>query len=96
MINSKMRNYTYSRTSKEIDDYGMPVIINEEGTIKMSINFVSETINENSLYSGAQYVGLTSNKQIDANYIIQFGEEKLKVLYVNKEGRFKQVFLARV
>lgn len=96
MINSKMKNYTYSRTSKDIDDYGMPVIINEEGTIKMSINFVNETINENSLYSGAQYVGLTLNKQIDANYIIQYGEEKLKVLYVNKEGKYNQVFMARV
>lgn len=96
MINSKMKNYTYSRTSENIDEYGMPVVVNDEGTIKMSINFVSETINENSLYSGAQYVGLTLNKQIDANYIIQYEEEKLKVLYVNKEGKYNQVFLARV
>lgn len=95
MINSKMKKYNYSKISENLNDYGEFVVNQTEGTIKMTINFVSETINENSLYSSAQYVGLTLNKEIDSSYIIHYGEEELKVLYVNKEGKYSQVFMAR-
>lgn len=94
MINAQKKLYTYEKLGG-LDEYGQPAVNAETGTIKMSINLTNETINENALYSGAQYVGLTM-ANIDATYIIHYGEEKLKVLYVNPSGRYKQVFLARV
>lgn len=96
MINSQMRFYNYSKIITEVDDYGQPKTIEVDGKIKMAINFASETLQENSLYSGAQYTGLTLNKDVDASYIIHYGNEKLKVLYINPQGKYKQIFMARI
>ena len=96
MINLQMRNYdciTYSETN---DDYGQPILNEVVKTIRMSINLASEQITESPLYSKAQYVGLTLSRDIDEKNIILFGEERLKVLYANKQGRYTQVFLVRV
>ena len=95
MINRQMKSYNYYTLGTN-DEYGQPQETKADDKIKMAINFVTESIQENPLYSGAQYTGLTLNKNIDANYIIQYGEEKLKVLYVNKAGRYNQAFMARV
>ena len=95
MINTQMKNYSYFILN-EADEYGQPQPIKADDTIKIAINFVTETLQENPLYSGAQYTGLTLNKNIDASYIIQYGEEKLKVLFVNKAGRYTQAFMARM
>lgn len=95
MINSQMKEYNYSILDN-YDDYGQPQETEAEDKIKIAIHFASETISENPLYSGAQYIGLTLNKDINEKYIIQYGQEKLKVLYTNSQGRYTQVFMARV
>lgn len=95
MINSQMKKYNYY-TLNNNDEYGQPQPIKADDTIKIAINFVTETLQENPLYSGVQYTGLTLNKSINSSYIIEYGDEKLKVLYVNKAGRYNQVFLARM
>jgi hypothetical protein len=95
MINSLMRDYKYSLLGG-LDEYGQPQEAEANGTIKMSIALTSQRLNENSLYSGAQYNGLTLNKDINEKYIIHYGDERLKVLYTNAQGRYTQVFMARV
>ena len=96
MINAKMKNYDYY-TFGENNAYGQPQLSEEKkGTVKMAIHLITEAIDENSFYSGANYMGLTLNDAIDSTYVIQYGEEKLKVLTVNPEGRYKQVSLARM
>lgn len=95
MINTLMRDYKYSILSG-LDEYGQAVEAEASGTIKMSIALTSQSLNENALYSGAQYTGLTLNKEINAKYIIHYGDERLKVLYTNAQGRYTQVFMARV
>lgn len=96
MINIQMKNYDYY-TFEEKNSYGQPAMSKDiKGNVKMAINFSTEAIEENSLYSGAQFVGLTFDKEVDATYVIQYGEDKLKVLYVNPLGRYRQVFLARM
>lgn len=89
-----MKNYNY-QIFGENNSYGQPALSETKGTIKMAINLTSQTLNENSLYSGTQYIGLTFDA-IDETYVIEFGNEKLKVLYVNPNGRYKQAFLARM
>lgn len=87
-----MKLYSFHRLG-ELDAYGQPQLSVFEGEIKMAINILSKNTQDNILYEGASYIGLTQ-AAIDDSYIIQYGEEKLKVLYVYPKGRYKQVFLS--
>lgn len=94
MINADMRLYNYFTLGTQ-DEYGQLVISDEPvGQIKMAINISSQAVQENINYTGATYVGLTHAK-VDDTYVIEYGEERLKVLYVNNKGRLNQVFMAK-
>ena len=100
MINAQMKEYNYFLYSSEPDVYGQTTLIKDangepavQGTIKMAINNTSTAIQDNIRYKDATYIGLTLNKFIDDTYVIQHGNERLKVLYVNPQGRYRQVFL---
>lgn len=99
MINAQMREYDYFLYNTETDLYGQRTLIKDEngepvvqGTVKMAINNTSTSIQDNIRYKDATYLGLTRGN-INDRYVIQYGEERLKVLYVNPLGRYKQVFL---
>ena len=95
MINAGMREYDYYLYG-EPNAYGQPVLSEEkQGTLKMNINIASQSVQDNVLYGGANYVGLT-HAQVNDKYVIQYGDEKLKVQYVNPQGRYKLVFMARM
>ena len=95
MINADMRLYNYFSLGTE-DEYGQQTISNEPvGTVRMAINISSQAVQENINYTGATYVGLTHAK-VDDTFVIEYGEERLKVLYVNDKGRLNQVFMARI
>lgn len=95
MINTDMRYYNYF-TYGEDDEYGQPQLSEEvKGSIKIAINTTSQSVQDNINYKDATYIGLT-HAAIDDTYVIQYGDEKLKVLYVNPKGRFKQVFLKEI
>ena len=95
MINTDMRLYNYY-TLGAANAYGQPTISPEPtGTVKMAIYTTSQAIQDNILYKNCNYIGLTQ-ANVDDTYIIAFGNERLKVLYVNPKGRYKQVFLARM
>ena len=87
-----MRLYDYF-TYGEDDAYGQPMLSKEPvGKIKMAINISSQSVQDNINYRDAQYIGLTYADVKDA-YVIVYGEERLKVLYINPKGRYNQVFL---
>lgn len=93
MINSDMRLYDYFTYGQD-DGYGMPALSTEvKGKIKMAINISSQTIQDNILFKDCTYIGLTSDANVNDTYVIKYGKEQLKVLYVNPKGRLKQVFL---
>lgn len=98
MINTAMRLYDYF-TIGEKNAYGQPQMPSKDseptGQVKMAINIASQSVQDNILYKDAEYVGLTYAK-VDDTYIIQFGNERLKVLYVNSLGRLTQVVMARM
>lgn len=92
MINTDMRTYNFF-TFGDDSGYGMPQLsTNPVGTIKMAINISSQATQDNILYKECSYVGLTREK-VDDTYVVEYEGQKLKVLYVNPKGRFKQVFL---
>ena len=92
MINSQMKTYNYFLYGIK-DEYGQLTLgIEPKGQIKMAINISSQATQDNILYKDCTYVGLT-HAEVDDTYVIQYGNERLKVLYVNPMGRYKQVFL---
>lgn len=95
MINADMRSYDYF-TFGEMDAYGQPQLSKAPiGSVKMSINISSQSVQDNINYKQAAYVGLTY-ALLDDTCVIQYGDKKLKVLYVNNKGRLNQVFLAEI
>ena len=96
MINADMRVYDYL-TYGDADRYGQPQLSKEvKGNVKMSINVISQSIQDSVLYKDASYIGLTHDSTIDDTFVIKYGDERLKVLYVNPKGRYKQIFLKRI
>lgn len=100
MINRKARIYNYY-TLGEINEYGQRTISEEPtGRIRMAIDIITQNTEENILYQGATFIGLTTERQVNDKMIIEYYDEeldsyqKMKVLYVNPMGRLKQVFMS--
>lgn len=92
MINLNMRLYDYYTFGNK-NAYGQQAISTEvQGQVKLAIYTTSQSIQDNIRYKDATYIALT-HAHIDDSFVIQYGEQKLKVLYVNEQGRYKQVFL---
>jgi hypothetical protein len=95
MINTEMRSYDYY-TYSGADAYGQPQLSTEvKGSVKMAIYITSQSVQDNINYKNANYIGLTS-ALLEDNAVIQYGDKKLKVLYVNPVGRYKQVFMCNI
>lgn len=96
MINADMRLYDYFLLGIR-DEYGQlskPDFKGEPaGQVKMAINTTSQSIQDNINYKDSTYMGLT-HSIVEDTFVIKYGNEFLKVLYVNPKGRLKQVFLA--
>lgn len=96
MINRDMRFYNYF-TFGEADAYGQPQLSKDiQGSVEMCINTISQSIQDNIRYRDASYIGLTLDSKIDDTFVIEYEKERLKVLFVNPKGRFKQVFLTNL
>ena len=95
MINADFRTYDYY-TYTDNSGYGQPQLSKEAtGSIKIAINSISTSITDNVRYKDATYLGLT-HQSINDSCVIQYGEERLKVLYVVPKGRMKQVFMKNI
>lgn len=93
MINSQMRTYNYF-TFGDDNGYGQAQLsTTPKGQVKIAINTTSTTIQDNVRYKDAAYIGLTHSNALDDKCVIEYGAEKLKVLYIVPFGRYKQVFL---
>jgi hypothetical protein len=94
-----MRLYDYWLV-EENEKYAQEVLPNYEadpaGQVKLSIYPTSTGTQDNILYSNCAYMALTYDTEIDDKYVIQYGKERLKVMYKQPVGRMIQVFLKRV
>ena len=91
MINNDMALYEFEALDGELDEYGQPTK-KTKGSILMAIYPTDKEVQDNINYAGARYLGLTRTK-IDDSYIITYGKQKLKVLYIIEKGRLTQVFM---
>ena len=95
MINTDMRLYNYFTFGAD-NGYGMPTLSDTpEGQIKMTINLSSQGIQDNVNYKQAQYIGLTL-ADVSDKFVIEYEGSRLKVLYVNPKGKYKQVFMSEI
>ena len=90
-----MRFYNYF-TIGEANEYGQATMPAKDakpvGQIKIAINTTSQATQDNVNYKDCNYIGLTQ-AEVKDTYIIEYGKERLKVLYINPKGKYKQVFL---
>lgn len=95
MISADMKLYNYY-TYGTYDEYGQPIVSADvKGQVKMAIYTTSQSIQDNVLYEDCAYIGMTTDGGINSTYIIENeNKERLKVLYINPRGRYKQVFMA--
>lgn len=85
MINLDMKIYDYF--TYEDSDFGPPVLSDiPAGQVKMAIYTTTQSVQQNINYSGATYVGFTHDSNITDKCVIQYENNKLKVLYVGKKG----------
>lgn len=95
MISLDMKTYYYFSYGEK-DAYGQPKLSDAiQGSIKMAIYTTSQNIQDNVNYQDASYIGLTTATITDKQ-VIKYGNERLKVLYVQPKGRFKQVFMKSI
>lgn len=95
MINTDMRLYNYF-TFGDDDGYGQATLSTDvKGQVKMAINTTSQSIQDNIRYKDCSYIGLTHAK-VDDTFVIEYGNERLKVLYVNPKGKYTQVFMKNI
>lgn len=99
MIIGNFRYYDYWLIT-ENEEYGQEVLpdaaAEPAGQVKLAIYPTSTGTQDNILYANCSYVGLTYDAGIDDKYIIKYGKERLKVMYIQPIGRYKQVFLKRI
>lgn len=96
MIYCDMKDYNYFTFGGK-NAYGQPQLSEQpQGTIKIAIYTVSQSLQENILYKDCSFVGLTTDGEVNDTYVIEYGKERLKVSYIQPKGRFKQVFLQRM
>ena len=99
MIAANMRLYDYWKVSVN-EGYGQEIIPDTDqepiGKVKLSIYPTSTGTQENILYANCSFVGLTYDTEIDDKYIIQYEGQRLKVMYKQPLGRYKQVFFKKV
>ena len=99
MINANMRDYEYFLISADPNTYGQHILIKNEngepkiqGTIKMAISIASQSITENITYKGANYVGITQDKNMSDHFVINYDGKLLKVQYIT-DSRFRIAYL---
>lgn len=96
MISRKFESYPYYKYDSN-NKYGQLTLSDSPaGAVNMAIFTTSQSIQDNINYKDANYLGLTYSNLLDDTCVIQYGDKKLKVLYVNAEGRVKQIFLQEI
>ena len=94
-----MREYDYY-TYGAANEYGQrQQTAEKQGTIKMAISITSQSIQDNVLYKNAEYMGLTHDTEVNDTYVIEYGKERLKVLYIapqTAKNGFTRAFMARM
>lgn len=96
MINADMKLYNYY-VYEDADGYGQAQLSKDiKGSVRMAINITNQSTQDNIKYINCSYMGLTFDNSINDTFVIEYGNEKLKVEYINKRGRLNQVFMGEL
>ena len=96
MYSLNCKNYKYYKYLDK-NAYGAYTLAPEAaGVVKIAIFTTSQSIQDNINYKDANYIGLTHSALLADDTVVEYGDKKLKVLYVNSSGRLNQVFLKEI
>jgi len=80
----------------EDDEYGQPQIVEAPlPSITLSFGLYTHSSVEDPRYQDVEYTGLTTH-EVNDKMVLQIGDERYKVLFVNPFGRINQVFLKSI
>lgn len=101
MINADMRVYDYH--IPETNGYGSPTIKKDpDRTVKMSVNIANIDAQDNSVFGGGDFVGMTRDKTMRVGDYVHLGEYSNEtaagegvalITFIYNKGRYYQVFL---
>ena len=100
MIRNGYRQYQYWKVETN-SEYAQEIIPPADaaplGTVKMAIFPTSTGTQDNILYANCAYVGFTFDTEMNDTYIIKYGKERLKVMYIQQKGNgTRQAYMKRV
>lgn len=96
MINATFREYSLQQYRTRLDAFGVPSPQAVAAKVTMAIFLNNERNVANPMYVEADYVGLTFNKSIDVDCIVEYGNELLKVTHKHKAGKYYQVWMEKM
>lgn len=95
MVNTDQRLYDYLLYGQDAE-YGAPRLDEEvKGSILMAIYTNTMATVDSIKYSEGDFIGLTTAPITD-NYVILYGDKKLKVLYTIPSRIYTQAFLKEI
>lgn len=96
MIARNMRYYDYYLYT-DASGYGQQQLTEAvQGSVKMAIYHSSTNVTDSIKYRDCTYTAITCDKAINDAYVIQYGAEKLKVMYITPAGKYRQVYLKEI
>lgn len=94
MVNREMRKVSLISFEPGADKFGQQMTKEKEvKEIQMTFGLYSHQADESPLYQNVNYFGLTREKNVADNQIIEIDGKQHKILFVNNFSRLTQVFM---
>lgn len=93
-IRSSMKSYPLYELGS-LDSYGQLGSPNLVGEVELDLQVYSHSQLGSPLYENCEFIGLTLARDLSDKNLIEVEGKKLKVLFVNSQGRYTQIFLRR-
>ena len=94
MITTTFNDYDYYTYSSAQNEYGEKTVMSTKaGTVSIAIYLYTQNIVSNIKYKDAQYIGLTESAALTESCVVACGDKRLKVLYINPVGRWRQGYM---
>ena len=97
-IQAEIKSYPFAEYAASRNQYGelvFPSFSTSGTSINMAIFLNNQATNNSINYIECDYIGLTK-ETVDDTCVVKYGNEYLKVKYVNPIGRYNQVALVKV
>lgn len=94
MVNRELRKVSLISFEPGADKFGQQMTKESEvKEIMMTFGLYSHVADESPLYQAVNYFGLTREKNVRDNQVVEIDGKQHKILFVNNFSRLTQVFM---